>query len=872
MPNRSMCSTFHLTVAIVPLLMYSVESVSALFRQKHTRTEQLSHKHDFRKDCGKPLHLNLVQDQLPGTGTSASDIDPYQVVLKDGYLHYGCLVDKLYETGDKFGNNKFNYKLGNTLNISIVHYADFAPPEDQKPMTHDVCFKFCRTIPGMNFFGIKGGRDCYCSPFFHDAAGDKTACDAECEGDPGSFCGGKTKSSVFSMHWCANTALELSSASKAADHLAKSAATLGMNADEVADNMQEAASDLQKSLSKLGDSAASELMQSALKWAGQIEKEANVALDSASSIKQSSGFAKDLIGEDFSHPKRASQAEELMGSLKESSSAVKTQLETLGSIFNETTRGLAEGSSNLDSYSPLAKYVDESHFSTFVQYMSPSYESYPSTCSGDWDGKPIFGVSRQDCAAACDKQVSSPACIGFSYYDESLCFLFSKFDTVTLYTGKCEEDDLAEVAAQKQKADAKAAAAAAKKQKAEAKAAAAAALKQKEDAKAAAAAAKKQEEDAKAAAAAAKKMEEQEKAAAAAAKKQEEEAKAAAAAAKKKEEEAKALAAAAKTKEEKKAAAAAAAAAEKRAEEAKAAAAAAKKKEEEAKAAAAAAAAAQKKEEEEKAAAAAAKKKQEEEMAAAAALKKKQEEELAAAAAAKKKAEEEKAAAAAAKKKAEEAEASAEEEDLDYDNMDFGDDADFADVDDCDEQEDTDCDGIMNEAETPESIAEDKKHDAALAKKEAADEKEAKKTCAKKCRHQKNKKRRRKCLKKCWPALRKKMCWKRARRICKRRKKNRKFRRRCWISRKRCRMIGKKKKKRCPKGRKGRKCRRRQKKKCPKGKKGRKCRKKGRRGRFFYLLSRRHSYETACFTKVPVFEGKAKIIKRCMQTVGLSGA
>jgi len=679
--------------AVLVIIHLVPRVVSVATNYQHRRFagngNQPAFKHNYRKDCGKAYTPVLLQESLPGTGMNAESRVPYQIVLKDGYLFVGCLADRLFEEGDKFGANKMTYKVGDTLNVSIVHYKDAVPAEDRKRMNYDVCFKFCRTIPGINFFGITQGLDCYCTPFYHQVAGDSSECDAVCEGDKGSFCGGKTKASVFAMHWCANTALELSTASEKANALATHAAILGNRADQVATDMQTATADLQKYLSQLGDSAASELMQGALQWAGKLEKAANDALKSASSIKESADSAGDLIGEDFSRPKKASQAEEFVGSLEKSSSAAEAEVETLGSIFNQTTRGLGEGDHNLDSFSPLTKHADLSS-STFVQYMNLSDDSSPSTCSGDWDGKPIFGVSLQDCAAACDKQVSSPACVGFSYYDESLCFLFSKFKAMTVYTGECQTDDHTD--------DADDAAE-------EAEAAAAAAEKQKEQEEAAAAAAKKQKEEAKAAAAAAKKKEEQEKAAAAAAQKQKEEAEAAAAAAEKQEEEAKALAASAKTEEEKKAAAAAAAAA--------------KKKEDEAKAAAEAAAAAKQKEEEAEAAAAAAKKKEEEEAAAAAAAKKKAEEEEA----------EAEAAAAAAAKKEEEEKAAAKEEvapdNFDYDNMDFGDDADFADVADCDESHDTDCDGIMNEDETPESIAEDKKQDAALAKKEAEDGKKS---------------------------------------------------------------------------------------------------------------------------------------------------
>merc|ERR1719316_1800921 len=97
-------------------------------------------------------------------------VTPFQEVMKDGFYEVDCVKDYMHEQGDKAG-------------VSIVHYSMVVKTEDQEPMTPDVCFKFCRTVPDMIFFGLSLGRDCYCAPYFKAMAGDSSDCDAVCEGD-----------------------------------------------------------------------------------------------------------------------------------------------------------------------------------------------------------------------------------------------------------------------------------------------------------------------------------------------------------------------------------------------------------------------------------------------------------------------------------------------------------------------------------------------------------------------------------------------------------------------------------------------------------------------------------------------------------------
>merc|ERR550537_565095 len=131
--------------------------------------------------------------------------------MKDGFMEIACVKDYMYAHGDAAGANKHEYEIGSRSNVSIVHYSMLVPKEDQEAMSSTVCFNFCRTVPDMLFFGLTAGRECYCEPYFKPMAGDSSKCDAVCEGNPTTMCGGMKKSSVYEMHFCDSTAGDLAS-------------------------------------------------------------------------------------------------------------------------------------------------------------------------------------------------------------------------------------------------------------------------------------------------------------------------------------------------------------------------------------------------------------------------------------------------------------------------------------------------------------------------------------------------------------------------------------------------------------------------------------------------------------------------------------
>jgi len=383
--------------------------------------------HQFAQDCGteSTLRFNhaavalLQHNNVPGAGIDA--FKPFKTVLKDGFLEVDCVKDYMYYRGDKFGDNKVDYKLGPVSNVSIVHYEAFVAKEDQVEMTQKVCFEFCRTVPNMGFFGIVNGRGCYCTPYFTPMESDSTQCDAVCEGDNTLMCGGKSKSSVFAMHMCASTKDDLSTRSGTAGSMKADMDAKVKTAKGLSKDMQALGEALQKSFGAVGDSGAAGLAQDAKVFAGTLvhkAEDADAAAGKLGDLTKAAGGLKD-----FTDPATVTKAERIMEDIDESLAAgelVTDELDKLTDLASPspTTAGAVK------QYYPVMYFVDK------------DFESSPTTCSGDSVAEPIVGESEDGCASACDASIHS--CVGFQYFKKGgkeLCFLFSKFSTGFYYTG-----------------------------------------------------------------------------------------------------------------------------------------------------------------------------------------------------------------------------------------------------------------------------------------------------------------------------------------------------------------------------------------------------------------------------------------------------
>merc|ERR1719229_1699008 len=180
---------------------------------------------------------------------------------------------------------------------------------DKDPMTHEVCFEFCRTIPDMMFFGLTHGRECYCTPYYKQIAGDSSMCDAVCEGDPTQMCGGMTKSSLFAMHECADTAQNLLAAEASMATTQEALHNITTQVVILAGEMQAKAETYQAALGLAGDPAAADLMQSAKVFAGAMEQAETEVAKLLPEMTAASIEAKAMTGNDFTKFAEAQKAE-----------------------------------------------------------------------------------------------------------------------------------------------------------------------------------------------------------------------------------------------------------------------------------------------------------------------------------------------------------------------------------------------------------------------------------------------------------------------------------------------------------------------------------------------------------------------------------
>jgi len=384
-------------------------------------------KHEFRQDCGTETTLRfnpdapafLQMENVPGAGIDK--FKAFKTVLKDGFLEVDCVKDYMYYRGDKFGDNKHDYKLGPVSDVSIVHYADHVAKEDQVEMTQKVCFEFCRTVPNMGFFGVVNGRGCYCTPYFKPMESDSSQCDAVCEGEKTLMCGGKSKSSVFAMHMCDSTKDDVGTRSSTAGSLKASMDAKVKTAKGLSNDMQNTASKLQKAFGAVGDSSATGLMQRAKQSAGTLVHKAEDADASAGKL---GALQKDAAAlKDFTDPATVTKAERVMEGIDEEVAAgtqLTDELEQLVDLASPSPT-VAKASAQ---YYPVMYFVDKEN------------DGVPSTCAGDNVAEPIVGESKDGCASACDANLHS--CVGFQYFKSGsteMCFLLSKFSTGSYYTG-----------------------------------------------------------------------------------------------------------------------------------------------------------------------------------------------------------------------------------------------------------------------------------------------------------------------------------------------------------------------------------------------------------------------------------------------------
>jgi hypothetical protein len=226
---------------------------------------------------------------------------------------------------------------------------------------------------------------------------------------------------MFALHLCQDTRQELDTASDKGSFVSSHAGLLLKASKGVAAGLQKTAAKLQEVFGAAGDPVTGDIMQTTKVWAGKVQH-ANEGL-SAANDKLSGTVDKSGDMEKFKFQKSSevTAAEDLTSEIEADTKDTVGNLKSAKKLYDLATRGMGN-SQAAHQYYPLMYFVDK------------KYEHVPTTCGGDYDKRTIYGVSVDECAAACDAEVVKPECVGFSWYEGDLCVLFSKFTSVTYYT------------------------------------------------------------------------------------------------------------------------------------------------------------------------------------------------------------------------------------------------------------------------------------------------------------------------------------------------------------------------------------------------------------------------------------------------------
>jgi hypothetical protein len=375
---------------------------------------------------------------MPGAGMG--EIIPFKTVLKDGFLPFECMTDEMYYHGDKFDDHRHAYTM-ESQNLSIVFYDAVVPKVDQEKMTPDVCFDFCRTVPDMGFFGIHNGRKCYCAPFFKRMAGNGASCDAVCEGDATQVCGSSTKSSIFEMHMCSDTAGDLKKGVSKLAHIKEGLTNLTEILSNMAIQGEKESIELKDMLSLLGD-PADVMMHKANLEAGKLK----VLLESAQKVEKameeaskaateilSSSFLQRGSTPDFSDFAKAKKADGIIKQMETAGQSGKEMTDQVSKVLALQQELLTEKGSAMAA-NRTSTYYHAYYFANTEPYTTANWGKDKSTCTGDLTSDPIFGLSLDECAYACD-QDQFEGCTGFYHMQKGagICFLFSKVEKITHY-------------------------------------------------------------------------------------------------------------------------------------------------------------------------------------------------------------------------------------------------------------------------------------------------------------------------------------------------------------------------------------------------------------------------------------------------------
>jgi len=436
--NVDLSHSTRMTSGLLVLCLALAASPAAAVAPRHLQPK-LSHENveampmfTYKQDCTSKHRASLLAQQqakgeIPGAGIDK--FTPYASVYKDGFYQVECVKDLLLESGDKFGDGKYRYTLGDISNVSIVHYADTVPKEDQEPMSPEVCFKFCRTVPDMGYFGIHNGRDCYCTLYYKAMESDSTDCDAVCEGSPTQICGGKVKSSIFGMHECADTAETVSEAKSKLEGMKGSLHDVIASLNASSTDLQHTGEGIQGLAGQIfGDPWMANVMQGVKVYAGVLEHAAEDGVKAAMALNDAVAGLEQVKDDDFSSFDGVKAADDAVEVAEKTIAMVEEKTEELELLLGQANPTYGdEAEKAKEQYVPIMYFVDKALLN--------------SVCTGDGKmiGNPYIVQNENGCAHHCNSKIHE--CVGYMMTpvahmpDSKLCFLFEKFESVQTYSG-----------------------------------------------------------------------------------------------------------------------------------------------------------------------------------------------------------------------------------------------------------------------------------------------------------------------------------------------------------------------------------------------------------------------------------------------------
>lgn len=190
-------------------LQLSTHPKGVLLADRKVEADSFKVNHTRKAEVVSKVEMTMVMGcgRTPGAGMNP-DLG-FTTIYKDGYFHVRCMMDEMFKIANYHDElTRVHEYKASFVNVSIVKYADRVDVEKQVKMTPRVCFDFCRTIPDMSQFGLVYGRECYCTPYYHQIPGDGV-CSSPCEGDNTVTCGNQDgMADVYEMHTCGDTVQE----------------------------------------------------------------------------------------------------------------------------------------------------------------------------------------------------------------------------------------------------------------------------------------------------------------------------------------------------------------------------------------------------------------------------------------------------------------------------------------------------------------------------------------------------------------------------------------------------------------------------------------------------------------------------------------